>query len=61
MDHPNIVKMYEFYEDNACFHLVTELCTGGDLFERIIEEGFLGEKLCANIMEQVLSGVSYCH
>ena len=61
MDHPNIVKMYEFYEDNACFHLVTELYTGGDLFDRIIQEEFLDEKLCANIMEQVLSGVNYCH
>ena len=36
LDHPNIVKIYEFYEDLNNFFIVTELCTGGELFERIV-------------------------
>ena len=26
MDHPNILRMIEFYEDNANFYIITELC-----------------------------------
>ena len=34
-DHPNIMKIFEFYQDNAYFYIVSELCTGGELFDRI--------------------------
>jgi serine/threonine protein kinase len=30
-NHPNIIKMHEFYEDPKRFMLVTELCQGGEL------------------------------
>ena len=32
-DHPNIVKLYEAYSDQKRYFLVTELCTGGELFD----------------------------
>jgi calcium-dependent protein kinase len=35
LDHPNILKLYEFYEDTKRFYLVTEYCSGGELFEEI--------------------------
>ena len=49
VDHPRIIKLYDVYEDDRFIHLVTELCTGGELFDRIIqkaksEEGHYSEK-----------------
>ena len=34
-DHPNILRLYEFYEDPKRYYIVTELCTGGELFDEI--------------------------
>lgn len=39
LDHPNILKMYEFFEDEKRFYLVSELCTGGELFDEISMRG----------------------
>jgi calcium-dependent protein kinase len=40
---------------------VTELCYGGELFDRISEEQYFSEKDAANILKQVLSAINYCH
>jgi calcium-dependent protein kinase len=61
LDHPNILKVYEMYEDKKCVYIVTELCTGGELFEKIIQCGFLNEKKAAIILKQILSAIVYCH
>lgn len=36
-DHPNILKLHELYQDNCYYYLITEMCTGGELFDRIKE------------------------
>jgi len=35
VDHPNIVKYYETYEDDRFIYLVMELCPGGEIIEKI--------------------------
>ncbi|CAG9333134.1 unnamed protein product [Blepharisma stoltei] len=60
-DHPNIVKLYEFYEDEEHYHLVTEHVKGGELFDYIIKSKMLSEKIAAHFMSQLLSAVLYCH
>jgi calcium-dependent protein kinase len=49
------------YEDERHFYIVTELCTGGELFDKIIGNGFLDEKEAANYMHSILSAIIYCH
>lgn len=61
LDHPNIIRLFETYEDELYLHLVLELCTGGDVCERIIERGNFNEKKAANLMKQLLNAVNYLH
>eukprot|EP00931_Biecheleriopsis_adriatica_P085110 TRINITY_DN5933_c0_g1_i3.p1 TRINITY_DN5933_c0_g1~~TRINITY_DN5933_c0_g1_i3.p1 ORF type:complete len:578 (-),score=167.09 TRINITY_DN5933_c0_g1_i3:168-1823(-) len=61
MDHPNIIKLFETFEDNRSFSLVMELCTGGELFDRIMEAGHFTEKDAAAVVQQMLSAVFYMH
>lgn len=35
-DHPNTIKLYEVFEDKESYHLILELCSGGELFDQII-------------------------
>ena len=61
LDHPNILKLYEVFEDEKKYYLVTELCKGGELFDEIIQKVQYSEKEAATIIQQVLRAVSYCH
>lgn len=61
LDHPNIVRLYEFYEDEKYFHLVTEFIKGGELFDFIIKSKMLSEPVAARFMRQLLGVVTYCH
>lgn len=61
MDHPNIVKMYEFLEDEKRIYIVTEICKGGELFDEILSRSKFDEKDAAIVMRQLLSAINYCH
>ena len=65
LDHPNIIKLYEVYENDKNIYLIMELCTGGELFDRIVENTENGvqftEKQAANLFKQMMSAINYCH
>lgn len=61
LDHPNIIRLFEVYEDELHLYFIMEICTGGELFDRIIKAGHLSERYAAAIMRQVFSAVAYCH
>lgn len=62
MDHPNIVKIFDYYMDDDYYYLITEFCENGELYKKIIENknGF-DESSVAYIMYQIFSAVNYCH
>ena len=64
-DHPNIIKMYEYFESKNNLYLIMEECNGGELFDKIIEhidnEEMYTEKEAAEIILQVMSAIEYCH
>ena len=61
LDHPNIMRLYEVFQDEKYIYLVTELCEGGELFDEILARGMFNETDAAFILKQVLSAVAYCH
>ena len=61
MDHPGVLKIFEFYSNNQSYSIVTELCPGGELFQQIIDKGPFTEKYSAYVMYQIFSAVNYCH
>eukprot|EP00931_Biecheleriopsis_adriatica_P080097 TRINITY_DN53456_c0_g1_i1.p1 TRINITY_DN53456_c0_g1~~TRINITY_DN53456_c0_g1_i1.p1 ORF type:complete len:717 (+),score=146.58 TRINITY_DN53456_c0_g1_i1:21-2171(+) len=60
MDHPNIVKLFEVFEDASHLYLVLELCRDGDVSKHV-PEGGLGELDAASLFQQLLCGVQYMH
>ena len=65
VDHPNIIKLYEVFEDDKYIYLIMEQCKGGELFDKIInhiqKKKMFSEKEAASIFYQVISSLSYCH
>ena len=61
LDHPNIVKLYELYQDEKFYYLITEFLPGGELFDRIQQSKHFSESKAAKLMRQVMSAVAYCH
>ena len=61
LDHPNIIKVYEFYSTEKYIYIINELCTGGELFDKIVDVKHFSESVACNIMRQLLSAVAYCH
>lgn len=35
LDHPNIIKVYEYFQDPEKIYIVMEMCSGGELYEEI--------------------------
>jgi len=53
--------MYGAFEDKAYIHLVMEVCTGGELFDRISEGGHFSEKIASDYIRTIVSVVNHCH
>mmetsp|Transcript_13035 Transcript_13035/g.31143 ORF Transcript_13035/g.31143 Transcript_13035/m.31143 type:complete len:611 (+) Transcript_13035:224-2056(+) len=61
LDHPNIAKLIEVYEDDNAVHLIMELCTGKELYDRLATRRKYSERDAANVTRQMLKAINYCH
>ena len=61
LDHPNIIKVYEYFQDAGNIYIVTDYCGGGELFDRILQEKNFSENRAAEMMKNILSAIAYCH
>lgn len=61
LKHPHIVKFVDWFESRDKFYIVTQLATGGELFDRICDRGKFTEKDASQTIKQVLDAVDYLH
>lgn len=61
LDHPNIMKVFEYYNTDNCLYIISELLSGGELFDKIKDNKFIKEDVCAYLMKQIFSAVDFCH
>ena len=61
LDHPNIIKIYEFYNDDNFYYLINEFCSEGDLSEKLIAIKYFDECIVKVLMFQIFSAVLYLH
>uniref|UniRef100_A0A6N2N5Y1 non-specific serine/threonine protein kinase n=1 Tax=Salix viminalis TaxID=40686 RepID=A0A6N2N5Y1_SALVM len=59
--HPNVIKIVDAYEDAVAVHVVMELCSGGELFDRIVQKGHYTEKKAAELARLIVGVVEACH
>lgn len=61
LDHPNIIKIYEYYVDELNYYVITELAKGGELYDQIYKLKYFKEEHASIIMQQIISAVCYMH
>ena len=61
LDHPGIIKIFQVCEDSKYIHIITELCTGGELFDRILKCKYFSENIAARYMFDIVSTIKYLH
>ncbi|KDQ06429.1 hypothetical protein BOTBODRAFT_39589 [Botryobasidium botryosum FD-172 SS1] len=59
--HANIVTLHDYFETAHNLYLCFDLCTGGELFDRICAKGNYYELDAANLVRTILKAVKYIH
>jgi len=60
LDHPNVVRLHEYFESENNFYLITEYCIGQELFN-LCRQRKLKECEALKIFKQILLAIEYCH
>ena len=61
LNHPNIVRLYEVYENQHTIDLVIEYIEGGELLSHIKDIGIYTEADASILIKQLLESLAYCH
>ena len=61
IDHPNVLKIYEFFEDEKRIYIILEFCNEGDLFDKADDCGVMSEFCVKYIMYQVFLAINVLH
>ena len=61
LEHPNIMKIYECFNDKENFYIVSEYCDEGDLLGKMEKLGKLNQIVVKLLMDQILNAIAYLH
>ncbi|KAM7276704.1 hypothetical protein ACFE04_018570 [Oxalis oulophora] len=59
--HPNVVRLYEVMGSRTKIFIVLEFVTGGELFDKIVNNGRMREDEARRYFQQLINAVDYCH
>ena len=63
LDHPNILRLHEYFENENVIYLILEICRGGELLERLHQQPrhLYEEKIACFYVHTMLTAIAYCH
>eukprot|EP00256_Glycine_max_P061285 XP_014630363.1 serine/threonine-protein kinase ATG1t isoform X2 [Glycine max] len=61
VNHPNIIRLLHFFQDDGCVYLVLEFCAGGNLASYIQNHGRVQQQIARKFMQQLGSGLKVLH
>ncbi|CDO96033.1 unnamed protein product [Kluyveromyces dobzhanskii CBS 2104] len=61
ISHPNVMGLYEVWENKSELYLVLEYVEGGELFDYLVSKGKLPESEAIHYFKQIIQAVAYCH
>ncbi|KAI0317710.1 hypothetical protein OF83DRAFT_1119942 [Amylostereum chailletii] len=61
LHHPHVTQLFEVIATESCIWLVTELCSGGELFDYLSEKARLSEHEARHLFGQLCLAVNYVH
>ncbi|EGV64109.1 Serine/threonine-protein kinase hsl1 [Yamadazyma tenuis] len=61
INHPNIMGLFDVWENKNDLYLILEYIEGGELFDYMIKRGKLQEYEAVNYFKQIIHGISYLH
>jgi calcium/calmodulin-dependent protein kinase I len=61
LKHNNIIRLYDVFEENQFYYLVTEKMAGGELFDRIVQKSYYNEKEARDVCKILFEALRYCH
>jgi serine/threonine protein kinase len=61
LDHPNIIKLYEVFENDMYVHIVMEYLRGGELFQQLKSKGVYSEQDACLVAKRIFEALAYFH
>jgi len=59
--HPNIITLYDWFEDPKTYYIVTEYMQGGELFDRVVKKEFYSEEDAQKVVRTLAEVINFCH
>ncbi|KAG9402870.1 hypothetical protein AC1031_006413 [Aphanomyces cochlioides] len=61
LKHPNILRLFDFFDEEHFYYIVTEYLEGGELFKRLVEKSYYTQQDAKNVVKTLLETIKYCH
>jgi len=60
-DNQHVIRLYDVFNENLYYYLVTERMMGGELFDRVVKKAYYNEKEARDVCKILFMAIEYCH